>query len=183
MIFMGVPFSGVVTSSTMLYMMIIIFKIEHADRRGPGGVSPGRSEMLQRRLAQRVGKPGVVDGARQHQCADHRRDGDEGVLVRAGLPPVGRLAGDEVDHLLDAARGGAPYLGRLARHLRAERGSRAAGLDAFDMRLREIGLHHRLQRLSAAARLAAMRSIIATLSLPARSAASASIASREAKWA
>src|SRR5439155_13648729 len=59
----------------------------------------------------------------------------------------GRLAGDEVDHLLDAARGGVADLWPLAWYLRAERGSCAASLNPFDVRLREIGPHHGLERL------------------------------------
>ena len=41
------------------------------------------SEMLQRRLAQRVGKLRIVDSARQQQCANHRGHGNERMLVRA----------------------------------------------------------------------------------------------------
>ena len=36
---------------------------------------------------QRVGKLGVVDRARQHQCTDHRGHGNERMLVRTRLPP------------------------------------------------------------------------------------------------
>jgi len=46
--------------------------------------------------------------------------------VRARLAPIGRLARNKIDHLLDAPRGGAAHLGRLARHLRAEGDDRAA---------------------------------------------------------
>ncbi len=49
----------------------------------------GASEVFQRRLAQRIGKPGVINGTRQQQCADHRGDRDESVLVRVRLPQSG----------------------------------------------------------------------------------------------
>ena len=110
-------------------MMIVIFKIERAQTRSKWLQCPVESEMLQRGLAQCVRKTWIVDCTSQHQGADHRRDGDECALVCAGLSPVGRLAGDEVDHLLDVARGDATHFGRLAWHLRAERGQGAADLN------------------------------------------------------
>jgi hypothetical protein len=57
----------------------------------------GVGEVLQRRFAQRVGKTRIVDGAGEYEGTDHRGHGDGRVLVRAPLPPVGRLTGDEVE--------------------------------------------------------------------------------------
>ena len=99
------------------------------------------------------------------------------------LPPVGRLPGDEVDHFLDAARGGAPHLRRLAWHLRAERGNRAARLHSLDVRLRRDRPAASPAAPAAVARRRRRAPPLPRRRLPARSAASASIASREGKWA
>lgn len=103
--------------------------------------------MFQRCLAQRVGKSRVIDGARQHECANHRGHRDERSFMRAWLTPVRRLTGHKVDHLLDAPRRCAPYLGCLARGFRAECCDSAASFDGFDMLFREIGPKHRRQYL------------------------------------
>src|SRR2546430_6646217 len=117
------------------YMRHIIFSLEEEPARVQVHSGASGGKMLQHRLQQCVGKLGVVDGARQQQCADHRGHGNERVFVRARLPPVGRLASNDIDHLLDAARGRAPYFGALAWHLRTERRNRTAHLDRKSTRL------------------------------------------------
>src|SRR5688500_11947074 len=66
--------------------------------------------------------------------------------MRARLSPVRGLTRDEINHLLDTARGSTPHFRRLARHLRAQRGDWADDLRAFDVLFGEIELQHALQR-------------------------------------
>ena len=55
------------------------------------GVSACWGEVVQRRLAQRVGEFRVVHGAGQDQRTDRGGDGDERQLMRAGLSPLGQI--------------------------------------------------------------------------------------------
>src|SRR5687768_9324468 len=97
-----------------LYMMFIISLRKRSPGVGVYLVSACWGEVVQRRLAKRVGELRVVHRASQDQRTYRSGDGDERPLVRAGLPPVGRLTPDQIDHLLDAARRSTPHLGRLA---------------------------------------------------------------------
>ena len=70
-------------------MMDVILQIK-SKRHGLQARSVlGGSEMLQCRLAQRIGQFGVVDGTGQNQRADHCRDCDQGTLVCGRLSPIG----------------------------------------------------------------------------------------------
>ena len=48
-------------------------------------------EVFQRRVAQLVGQAAIVDGTGQHEGADGGRDGDERLLVRGRLSPIGKV--------------------------------------------------------------------------------------------
>lgn len=62
-------------------MMYIIFRSENEAMRVAS--TAGRSEVIQRGLAKRVGKALVVHGAGEHECTDLRGECDERMLMRA----------------------------------------------------------------------------------------------------
>src|SRR6059036_222816 len=55
---------------------------------------------------------GVIDRAGQHQSADHRGHCHERVFVDTRISLVGRMPGDDIDHVLDATGRGSPHLRR-----------------------------------------------------------------------
>jgi hypothetical protein len=158
-------------------MMIIICTGERAGR--PAVVSSSGGEVLQCCLAQTVGQRRVIDRAGQQQGAHHRGHGHECPLMRAGLAPVGRLAGHEIDHFLDVAGGCAAHVRRLARRLGPQRRQGATQLDLGAVLRRKVGA----ENACAGAALATTLATAAAESAQARRVASANIASREGKWA
>src|SRR5690349_24610872 len=80
-IFMGVLSMSVgYKTGAAVWESALVYDVHHiqirADRRMPIASNAGLEEVFQRRLAQRIGKSAVVDGARQVKCADHRGHGD-----------------------------------------------------------------------------------------------------------
>ncbi|AKM04608.1 hypothetical protein ABD05_30440 [Burkholderia pyrrocinia] len=104
-------------------------------------------KMLQRCFSQCIRKLGVVNRTRQQYRSDHRGYGNERSFMRAGLPPVRRLASNKIDHFLDASSGYTPNLGRLTRHFRAEGNDRAPKLGVFDVLFGKISTDKRRQCL------------------------------------
>jgi hypothetical protein len=60
----------------------------------------------------------------------------------AGLPPVGRLTGDKIDHFLDVPGGHPANFGGLARRLRAQRGQRSSQFNLRQVLPGEVCAQH-----------------------------------------
>src|SRR2546428_536436 len=91
----------------------ILMQQKHRIRPVRVALGAGWVAVLHGRCAQGLGERGVVDRAGQHQSADHRGHSHERVFVNTRLPLVGPIPGDDIDHFLDAARGGPddPFVG------------------------------------------------------------------------
>ena len=100
---------------------------------GRGSVRVGQ-QVLERSFAQAVRQAIVVDGACQEQGANHGGQRHERLFMRAGLTPVGRLTGDEIDHFLDVPGCNATHIRRLACGLRTQRGQGTSEFCVLDMR-------------------------------------------------
>src|SRR5687767_6042246 len=128
-------------SHSTLHMMLIIYeydeyhirKLDARETSGKVKLFSGGCEVIQDCSAEVIGEFGIADSARQSQCSDHRRDGDKRVPMSTWLSPIGQLTRNQVDHLLDASRGGTPDLGSLARHFRDECSGAASRFHTFKM--------------------------------------------------
>src|SRR6266850_524783 len=118
----------------------------HAPKKSSGRIAGERP----RGLADGLGELRIGHRAREHQRTDQGREDAHRLLVRGALAPLGVLALDQPDQVLDAPADGAAHLLVLARHFAAGGGDGAAQalLGRVDVLVREIRVDERHQLLA-----------------------------------